>query len=157
MNKKKYLLFAGMILAFLVLVWLMFQPLMSAYAEGVLESGEIYVYGVGFLTGFGLQGGLTVVSPFLLMLLTCINMRKKHKTWLWLMLIIANVLAYVRSWFNAKQWLATAVGSEIHYYVGSFMYPCLMAVSATLVLLWIYCYDGDDTCVEWEDGYESDV
>ena len=157
MSKKEYILFFGTILAFIVSVWVRFQPLMSAYAEGQLVSGRIYVYGVSFLTCFGLQGVLTVASPFLLMLLICINLRRKHKTWLWLGLIIADVLAYAKSCLNAKQWLTVMVGSEVQYYAGSFMYPCLMAVFAGLVLLWIQYFDEDDICEEWEDSNESDV
>ena len=62
--KKSDILMFGILLLVIILAWMMFQPLMSAYAEGVLESGEIYVYGIGFLTRFGIQGVLTVVSPF---------------------------------------------------------------------------------------------
>ena len=139
--KQRFVFLFGILLLFFTLVWMMFQPLMSAYAEGVLESGEIYVYGIGFLTGFGFQGVLTVVSPFLLMFILCINMRKKLKTRIWLVLIIANVLAYTKTWLNAKEWLVTAVSPEIQYYVCAVMYPCIMAITAGLVLWWICRYD----------------
>ena len=58
--KKSDILMFGILLLVIILAWMMFQPLMSAYAEEVFESGEIYVYGIGFLTGFGIQGGIPV-------------------------------------------------------------------------------------------------
>ena len=157
MCKKKYLLFIGVILTFIASVWSMFQSLMSAYAEGPLVSGRIHVYGVSFLNCFGLQGVLIVTSPFLLMLLICLNLRKKHKTWLCFGLIISAVLAYAKSCLNAKQWLTTMVGPEVQYYAASFAFPCLMVVLAALVLLCIQYYDEDDICEEWEDNYDSDM
>lgn len=146
--KKSDILMFGILLLVIILAWMMFQPLMSAYAEEVFESGEIYVYGIGFLTGFGIQGVLTVVSPFLLLFILFINVRKKLKTQIWLVLIIANVLAYTKTWLNAKEWLVTAVSPEIQYYVCAVIYPCMMAITAGLVLWWIYRYDIEEFAEE---------
>lgn len=142
--KQRFVILIGILLLFFALVWMMFQPLMSAYVEGVLESGEIYVYGIGFLIGFGLQGVLTIIFPFLLILLLCINGRRKYKTRVWLGLIVANVFAYSKSWINAKQWLVAEVNPEIHYYMWTVIYPCMMIITAILVFWWICRYDVEE-------------
>ena len=146
---RKTVGFCTICLLCLLTIWMMFQPLMSAYAVGEMESGNICVYGIGFLTSFGIQGILTVLYPILLLLLAFIQVDKKWKIGIWMVLVIMTGLAYWRSWMNAEQWLISVVAPEIEYYFGAIIYPLLMVIAASMVFLWIYrwCEDMEETSV----------
>ena len=136
-NWKKELLFCAIFVFFLLNLWMMFQPLMSAYANGAFVSGRIYVYGIGFLNDFGAQGVLTVAFPFLLMLLVILDVDSPNKECILGFLYLANALAYVRSLTYAKQWLCAEVSWDIKYHAGMIAYPVAMLALAVLVLCWI--------------------
>ncbi len=144
MDKRDYVCHIGILLMCIVLIWMMFQPLMSAYSEGVLASGEIYVYGIGFLMDFGFQGLVTVIFPFLMLILMCTNMKTETQTKIITILIIVNGMAYAKTWFNAKNWLMAEVNPEIKYYVFAALYPCMMIITAVMLLLLIRCYNNEE-------------
>lgn len=132
-KKRKLIVLGGICILFLLTAWMMFQPLMSAYADGDLERGFIYVYGIGFLNNFGTQGVLTVAFPFLLILLVILDVENPKKECIWWLLNLANTLAYVRSLAYAKQWLCTEVSWNIKYHAGIIVYPMAMFALAGLV------------------------
>ena len=136
--KKRNIILQGMLLLLVIVVWMMFQPLMSAYTDGNLERGTIYIYGIGFLNDFGAQGVLTVAFPFFLLLLVILDVDNPKKECIWWVLNLANALAYVKSLAYAKQWLCTEVSWNIKYYAGVITYPIAMFAFAVLVLFWIY-------------------
>ena len=141
-DKRKIIVFGAICILFVMTVWMMFQPLMSAYADGAVACGRIYVYGIGFLIDFGAQGVLTVAFPFLLLLLLILEVDSPNKECIWGFLNLANALAFVRSLTYAKQWLCTEVSWDFKYHAGVIAYPMAMFALAGLVFFWIYKYDG---------------
>ena len=148
---KEVVMYTTMFLLFLLVIWMMFQPLMSSYSDGALEIGAIYVYGVSFLNEFGAQGVLTVAFPFLLMLVAILDVEEYRKVWLCGVLTFVSLLAYARSLAFAKLWLCTEVSWGIKYYSGIVMYPVLMVAFMVAVIIWVKKYDADEVDEEEEE------
>ena len=148
--KKRNIVLLGILLLFVIVVWMMFQPLMSSYISGNLERGPITVYGIGFLNDFGAQGVFAVALPFLLLLLVILDVENPKKECAWWILNLANALAYVRSLAYAKQWLCTEVSWNIKCHAGVIAYPMAMFALAGLVFFWLCKYDGV------EDEYDEE-
>ena len=150
-KKKFFIEISTTCLLFVAVIWMMFQPLMSSYLDGVLGKGPIYVYGISFLYEFGAQGVLVVAFPFLLMLVVVLDIASNRKVWICYFLTFVSLLAYARSLGYARQWLCTEVSWAFQYYVWASIYPVLMIVFAALVVFWIYQNDEEEYAEEEEE------
>ena len=148
---KKIIALSTICLLTAAVVWMMFQPLISAYLDGVVEKGTVYVYGISFLNEFGAQGVLVVAFPFLLMLAAVLDIEKYRKDWICCALTFASLLAYIRSLAYAKQWLCTEISWYLKYHVGVIIYPFLMISLMFLVIFWIYQNDEEEYIEEMEE------
>ena len=148
---KKVMAFTIMGMMFVLVIWGMFQPLMSSYLDEGLEKGSIYVYGISFLNEFGSQGILTVAFPFLLMLILDLDIEGNRKAWICKVLTFVSLLSYVRSLTYARRWLCTEISWVFEYHMGIALYPALMIAFAAVIMFGIYKYDEVENEFEEEE------